>query len=71
MDRDKVGKTTLKLFVFLCGLFCLHVLKLTLFVLKLLLTQQTGIRVQVIRPRMTTKFEIETFDGKNDFSLEG
>lgn len=55
----------------MCALFYLCVFYITLFVLKLLLTQQTGIRVQVIRPRMTTKFEIETFDGKNDFSLEG
>ena len=40
-----------------------------MFVLKLSLTQQIGIKVQVIRPKMTTKFEVEKLEGRNIFNL--
>ena len=64
-----VELATLKPHIPLYGLFCLHVLQLTLFTLNLLLTQHTGIRAQVIRPEMAIKFEVVKFDGRNDFSL--
>ena len=53
----------------LCGLFYFYIFGLTLFILKLSLTQQTDIKVQVIRPKMTTKFEVEKLDGRNIFNL--
>ena len=33
------------------------------------MSQHISIKTKAIRPRMTTKFEIEKFDGKNEFSL--
>ena len=46
MDVGMIDQTMLKPLISLCGLFYLCAIKLTLFILKSLLEQQIGIRVE-------------------------
>ena len=53
----------------MCILFSFSYYFLPIIILCRGFTEQIGIRASVIRPGMLTKFEVEKFDGRNNFSL--